>query len=452
MNETETLAEFNTSTSYDDIPREAVDQAKRAIRDIAGLTIHGSHHGTGQTVMEYLSTLETGEPATVVGHGSANPPRAAFANGTFGHILNFDDTFESVVIHPTCTAFPAALAAAETVDGSGPDLLCGYIVGLDVTYRVGRSVAPTHWHHGWHSTATIGVFGATAASASIFDLSRAQTRRAFGIAGSFSSGLKKNIGTMTNPLHCGHAAQKGVEAAMLARNGADADPAIFEGEYGFGRVMTVGDSYDPSPIERSGIDWAVLDIAFKPYPSGVVTHSAMEALREILERESLPPGDVAGVTATVDERVMDTIDEHDPKDAAAANVSYEFCLAVILLEGDAGVHEFTDEYVQRATIREAMGKIHLDPRPDPFGSRGAEASYGARITVETVDGQTFTEEIRTAPGGPSNPVSEQRWREKFFECTDTVFERADAERIEDRILHLEEADTLSELGQLLRAE
>ena len=452
MNETAALAEFVASTAYDDVPDDVVGHAKRAVRDVVGLALHGSGHATGETVATYLDAVGTAGEATVAGRGTADPPRAAFANGAFAHVLNYDDTFESVVVHPSCTAFPAALAVAETSESTGRDLLAGYVVGLDVAYRVGRSVAPTHWHHGWHSTATVGVFGATAAAASVLDLSPAEVRRAFGLAGSFSSGLKKNIGTMANPLHCGHAAQKGVEAALLARAGAAADEAIFEGEFGYGAVVTVDDGYDPTPLVEPEIEWAVHDVAFKPYPSGVVTHAAMEALRGILEREDLGVGDVDSVTATVDERTMATIDKHDPQTASEATVSYEFCLAAVLRERDPGIRQYTDEYVRDPATREAMTKVQLDPRADPFDSNDAEASYGARVAVETTDGRTFDAEIRTAPGGPSNPLPEARWRAKFYECAETVVDRQAAERVENTVNRLDEERTLDAFGRALRTE
>lgn len=452
MGETAELAAFAESTTYKEIPDDAIEHAKRSIRDFVGITIHGSGHANGELVASYLETIGTRGTATVIGQGTADPTRAAFANGTLGHTLNYDDTLESVVIHPSCTVLPATLATVEFDSGTGRDLLRGFVVGLDVISRVGGSVAPTHWHHGWHSTATIGIFGGTAAAAAVLDLSNEQIRNALGLAASFSSGLKKNIGTMANPIHCGHAAQKAVEAALLACEGAAADESILEGEFGYGNVMTVGDTYDPSPILDPSDEWAVMDNAFKPYPSGVVTHSAMEALLEILEREGLGPNDVENLTATVDERTMNTIDQHDPQNATEATVSYEFCLAAILRERDAGISEFTDKYVRDPETRRAMAKVELDPRADPFDSNEAEASYGARITIETTDGETYTNEIRSAPGGPSNPLPEERWRSKFYECAETVFDRDVAKDVEDAIMNLDDDRALPALIKAVRTE
>lgn len=437
MDETAHLAGHVAGTSFDDVPDDAVDRSKTAVRDVVGLALHGSGHQTGVLVADHLAALGGDETATVAGGGTTDPVRAAFANGAFAHVLNYDDTFESVVVHPSITAFPAALAAAEAAEGTGRDLLGGYLVGLDASYRVGRAVAPTHWLRGWHATATVGVFGACAAAASVLGLDADATRRAFGVAASFASGLKRNIGTQTNPIHCGHAAGKGVEAALLAREGAGADGSILGGEYGFGDLATGGEGYDPTAITDPDVAWAVRDLAFKPYPSGVVTHSAMEALRAVVGREDLAPGDVDRITATVDEGVMDTIDQHDPQTATEATVSYEFCLAAVLRERDPGLREFTDAYVRAPATRAAMAKVRLDPRPDPFGERTAEASYGARVAVETTDGRTLTETVLETPGGPSNPLSAERLRAKFDACAGTVLDDDGVDEVADAISRLD---------------
>jgi 2-methylcitrate dehydratase PrpD len=53
-----------------------------------------------------------------------------------------------------------------------------------------------------------------------------------GIAGSMSSGLKENFGTMTKSLHVGLAASNGTMAALLAQKGYTASDKILEESWG----------------------------------------------------------------------------------------------------------------------------------------------------------------------------------------------------------------------------
>jgi 2-methylcitrate dehydratase PrpD len=449
MSATEALVELTRSGS-DEIPDEVLDRAKTSIRDVLGVAIYGSQHEVGDRIGRYVDRTSPGETATVLGRGTASPPGAALANGTFAHAIDYDDTFESMVLHPSAPVFPAALAAAEAADATGRDLLTGYVLGVEAEFRVGHSVYPSHYDHGWHHTGTIGSFGAAAAAASVLDLSAEATTHAFGIVASGSSALKKNFGSMTKPLHPGHAAQTGLRAAMLADEGFTADEAILDGEMGYGTVMSPDGSYDPSVIEEGGETWGVLDNGFKPYPSGVISHAAMEAMRRLVAEHDLTPETVERVTVTLDEAASEMLIHAQPENELQAKFSIEFCLAAVLREGDAGVREFTDEYVTAPETRAVIECVDRDFEPDLFG--GEFAGYGARVVVTTTDGETHTTEERRAPGSPTNPLPEARWEAKFDDCVAPVLDETARATLRDAIDGLEEEGSLDRLVAASRSE
>ncbi len=463
MGETATLAGFVSDATFEDLPEATVEKSKEAVRDYLGVALYGSGHEVGERIGEYVDAAASGGPATVFCRGEAGAPAAALANGTFGHAVDYDDTFESIVIHPTSPVFGAALAAVEAAAdadspgdlpaSAGRDALLAYAVGCEVAYRVGHATYPSHYDNGWHATGTVGAFGAAAAAASALDLDADATRHALGVVASSSSALKKNFGTMTKPLHAGHAAQMGVRAAVLADAGFTADGAVLEGDIGYGEVMTPGGEYAPETVTEgldalSGDDWAVHDIGYKPYPSGVITHAAMDAMRSLVADYDLTPGSVERVVVALDEAANEMLIRSDAKNELEAKFSIEFCLAAVLREGDAGVHEFTDEYVTAPETRAVMETVERDFEEDLFG--GGFAGYGARVSVETADGETYTAEERDAPGGPSNPLSEERLRAKFDECARAVLSPEDADAAADAVARLDDDGALSDLLERVR--
>lgn len=447
MDATEALASFVDETELSDVPDEAREKAKEAISDLVGVAVYGSHHEVGEQITRFVEADSPGNVATLFGRGTASSTGAALANATYGHAVDYDDTFESIVIHPTSPVFSAALAAAEAVGASGRDVLAGYVIGVEVAYRTGHSTYPAHYDNGWHSTGTVGTFGATAAAASVMDLETEAIRRAFGISGSMSSSLKKNFGTMTKPLHSGHAAQMGVRSAKLAANGFTADKNIFNGDIGYGEVMTPDDTYDPNELTKDlGETWGVMDIGYKPYPSGVITHAAMDALREIIVDNDLRPVDVEKVVVSLDDAASEMLHHENPQTGLEAKFSIEFCLAAVLREGDPGIHEFTDDYVTDPKTREQTGKVERDFKENLFGE--SFGNYAAHVVVETVDGDSHASEMKHAPGHPTNPISEERLRAKFGECAGDVLDDDDVETAYHAIRNLESE---GELDRLLRA-
>jgi 2-methylcitrate dehydratase PrpD len=438
------LAETAVGIAADGPPGETLDRAKLAIRDYLGVGLYGSRHPVGERIGAFVEAAEPGTAATLLGGGTASTTGAALANGTFGHAIDYDDTFESVVLHPTAPVFAAALATAERVDAGGEELLGSYVTGVEVAYRIAHSVYPGHYDNGWHLTGTVGTFGATAAAGSLLKQTPETLARAFGIAGSCSSSLKKNFGTMTKPLHAGHAAEMGARAALLADAGFGATGEVLEGPMGYGSVMNPTGSFDEGDLRESpGDRWGVEDVGLKPYPSGVITHAAMEALRRTVAEHDLDPEEVDRVVVTLDEAASEMLIHADPSDELEAKFSIEFCLAAVLREGDAGVAEFDDEYVSAPETREAMALVERAFEPGLFGE--AFAGYGARVTVETTDGGTRVAEERRAPGSPSNPLPEERWRAKFHECAAPVIGRDAAERVSSLTAGLEGLDDLTPL-------
>src|SRR6185436_4209770 len=226
---TRAVIDFMSNASFDRVPTRVVDEAKRCLIDgfgviLAGSTVHGS-----AIVREYVRATSDKKEATAFGTDKLMAPAAlaALANGASGHAMDYDDTQLSttpdrtfgLLTHPTLSPMSAALAISERMGLSGPAFLEAFLVGFEVECKIAEAIDPKHYNSGFHSSGTIGTFGAAAAAAKLLKLNDAQLGHMLSIASSCSSGIRVNFGTMTKPLHMGRAAQNGVFAAELAARG-----------------------------------------------------------------------------------------------------------------------------------------------------------------------------------------------------------------------------------------
>jgi 2-methylcitrate dehydratase PrpD len=415
MEGTGKLAAFTAGLDGEAIPDKVLDRATIQIADTVGVALCTATQSYGERIRSYVDTAMPGHSGTILGGGTASPTGAAFANGALAHANDYDDTFESIIIHPSASVVPATIAAAEAVDADTDRVLAGYVAGVETTFRIGHATYPGHYTNGWHSTGTIGSFGATAAAAAVFGLDTRELRHAFGIVASGSSALLRNAGTMTKAIHTAHAARMGVEAALLAREGITADESVLSGERGYGAVMAPDESYDPKQIaDGLGTEWAVMDVGIKPYPCGRIMHAAMEALRDLKREEMLRVDDVESVVVSLDDAASDVMTYERPTNEFEARASVEFGLAAVLREGEAGVTEFTTGYITDERTRAVMERVERDFEPDLFGD--GFGNYGARLVVTTTDGRRFERERREVPGSLDDPLSETRRFEKFRSC------------------------------------
>lgn len=444
MGDTERIAEFVVSAGYEDLPGDVVDAAKTHVRDTLGVALAGTTRDVGDIAVDYVAANNPGDDATVVGGDTASPAGAAFANGVLAHALEWDDTPGGPhhLSHPSAPTLPAALAAAELAGAPGREALAGYVVGVEVLSRLELASFPEHYFHGWHDTATYGVFGAVAAAASVLGLDGDATANAVGVAASCSAGLRKNNGTMTKPFHAGHAASDGLRAALLAREGFTAHDEIIEGHVGYGEVYSPG-GYDPSTLSTLGDEWHLLDYGYKPFPGITFNHGAQVALRRLVEREDLAPGDVERVTVQLAERAYETLPNEAPGDPFEAIASVEFAVAAILRERGHGLDQFSTEYVTASETRAQMAKVERDVG---FGPDDDFDMFGARVRVRTADGREFVEEEHYSP----LDVSEERLAEKFHDCATTVLDPDAAERVAAAVSDVEDEGEFDALLDALR--
>src|SRR5581483_2196999 len=106
----------------------------------------------------------------------------------------------------------------------------------EVECKIAEAIDPDHYLRGFHSTGTIGTFGAAAAAAKLLKLDEPRIAHMLAIAGSMSSGIRVNFGTMTKPLHAARAAENGVVAAELASRGFTGGDEGLDGQWGFFQV------------------------------------------------------------------------------------------------------------------------------------------------------------------------------------------------------------------------
>ncbi|MDB5850899.1 MAG: uncharacterized protein JWP29_4651, partial [Rhodoferax sp.] len=250
---TEDLADLASRLRFASTDAAAIAAAKDLVVDHIGVSLRGWHEPW--TAIARETALEDGAaPAATLYDGTRTSARnAAFANGAAGHSLELDDTHDRSLTHPGTVVIPAALAVAEALGLGGARALQAIVAGYEVQCRLGMVLGQELIERGMHPTATLGVFGATAAAGNLRGLDAAQMGRAFGIAASMSAGLMQFSqdaeGTMVKRLYGGLPAERGVLAAALASRGFSGPRGAIEGRYGVAAMLA--DAALPLPASLS---------------------------------------------------------------------------------------------------------------------------------------------------------------------------------------------------------
>jgi 2-methylcitrate dehydratase PrpD len=399
-----------------------IERGKIHILDALGLALAGSIAPPAQMTRDHvLSVCATDGDAAVFGTGHRVPARfAALCNGTSIHADNFDDTNPQADpdrnggIHATGAVLATAFALGESRQISGRDLMTAYHVGVEIACKLSHAIAGRHYADGFHTTGTLNAFGCAAAAARLAGLGEGGISHALAFAASEASGVRRNFGSMVEVLHSGHAAECGVVAADFAARGLTGAADAMEGPSGY--IQAAGGGYDAAIIDgRLGAPWAFSDpgMWIKPHPSGALTHPALASLGDLLRDHHIEPDNVTAIRVRTNDRIRNILTRDLPKTALQAKFSMEFSVAVLVLDGRAGLSEFTDQVVARPDIVAMMDRVDYGSYPEAVPDF---TNVTTLVDIDLADGRTLSGRADYARGSTEAPMDFDDITEKFNGC------------------------------------
>jgi len=406
---------------FADISPAALEWTRHAFIDTVGCTLAGMAEDGPRILQSVPGTAEAPGPALIyASNRRTSVLDAVLVNGTASHALDYDDVSGVLGGHPSAMLVPPLIALGEMTGAGGQDLVTAYVVGFETMCRIARGVHFHHYDKGWHPTATLGIFGTVAAAARLLRLSPDDTAVALGMAASFAAGLKANFGTMTKPLHVGHASRSGLFAAFMAQRGFTANPATFESRQGFLDVFNGPGTYDSAriladwyaPIEAEG----PADPGLKPYPCCGSTHASVSRMIALATEHDLPPDRIERIEVMPHRRRLPHTNNPDPRSPLAAKFSIQYCVARALTDKAVRLVHFEGDAHFDPAIQSLLPRIQAFGHPDmPEDGR---FQWGSEVVVHTKDGQRFASRLDDYPSrGPGGvPMTRAELWTKFADC------------------------------------
>jgi 2-methylcitrate dehydratase PrpD len=426
---------------YDELPPAARELARQCFLDYFGVAIAGADDPLVWMLLSEMAEAGGAPQASLIGHEQRLPAlSAALVNGAAAHALDYDDVNMAMPGHPSVAILPGLLALAELKGSSGRDVITAFVAGYETACRIGAALQPGHYNLGFHSTGTIGSFGAAAGCARLLGLDGEATAAALGIAGTQAAGLKSQFGTMCKPFHAGKAAQNGLLAARLAARRFSSRSDIIECVQGF--ALTHGPNFSPEAAlatPESGLH--LFANLFKYHAACYLTHAPIECARRLREEHRLKPEEIAGITLRLDGSCERVCNIPAPVDGLQSKFSLRQTVAMALAGSDtASLGAYSAENARDAglvSLRECVVLDWQDSWPQTLAELELELADGRRVTA------------RHDAGIPAADISEQgaRLAAKFDALVEPVLEAPRTRELREMISEL---DGLANIGRLAR--
>ncbi len=446
---TEQLAEIIAGTGMVEA-EPAFTIAKQGLLDFLSAAFKGGTQVETDRLLRYVSG--TGRALLLGTEQGAAAELSALYNGYLGHYLDYDDVNQTVRGHPSTVLYPVLLALASLRPVTGTRFLTAYVIGAEVMARIAKALGTKHYLRGFHNTATTGVIGGAMAAGYLLQLDKGRMLNAMGIAAAQVSGIRLNFGTESKPLQAGLAAQKGVQAALLAEAGIAAGHRVLEGDQGLFALYGEGIREETKEIllGKWGRNWELCKsgLWFKLYPfcSGA-THIA-DAARTLFQEGDFLPEEVQKVEIIFPPGGDAALIHRCPATGEEGRFSAEYVAAVGLnglpytLENFSaapippGLLEFMQRIVRRYDGTVVPSKTALPP------------GRFVILRLHLQDGAVLERRTDTPKGSPGNPLTAEERYQKLSECCPNGL----ASELMPFVETLESESDLDPLVQLLKTK
>jgi 2-methylcitrate dehydratase PrpD len=387
-------------------------------------------HHARRAVIDWHAALYPGlvvPPVTLMKKafaGESDSPRLkALMEGTAAHTVEVDDIFRDGIYHPGAPTIAAARSLSEA--------LRPVVVGYEISTRIGAAMGKAHYKH-WHNTGTIGCFGAAAAAAEALDLNRQQFAHALATVTTFAAGLQQafRMDSMSKPLHAGRAAEAGVAAALMAREGVTGSLDVMQG---FAAAM--GDRPDwQKGLATLGKDFHITRMTFKNHACCGHTFAAIDGALELKKRMNVKPEDIEELEVATYKAGVEVAHYEKPATPAEGRFSLKYVVATALTHGSVRLAAFESSRLNDSATRRLMEKISLSVDPE------LEAAFpnkrAARVAIRA-KGRREEWLQPTRVGDPDAPLTDKMLEEKYFELVTPVLGEAKARDVLARLWQLE---------------
>jgi 2-methylcitrate dehydratase PrpD len=434
-----------------DLPPAVSTAVKIFVLDSLGVAVAGSGEPWSAPLAETVAGWGVAAESTVWVDGRRLPAQsAALVNAWQLHCLEFDCIHERAIVHPMATLLPAVLAWAERAGPvSGRDVLMAVALGVDVAATLGIAArGPLRFFR----PATAGAFGAVAAVGRLAGLDATALTHAFGIVYGAISGTMQphDEGSRVLAMQMGFNARAALAAIDLAARGLEGPRRTLEGAHGYFALFEAGAADPGAALRELGAVWHVTRLSHKPFPSGRLTHGAIDALQQLRAGHAFTAAEVEAITVAVPPLVHRLVGRPDlPAPAPAyARLCLPFVAATTLIRGTVDVPDFTAERL-------------LDPRVHALAQRvrvvdegGADAGAIVPQTVEVTLANQRRHAVRLDAilGHPDRPLSRAAHLAKFrrnWRHAARPLDPARGERLIDLVDRLEEVPDVRAVTALL---
>jgi 2-methylcitrate dehydratase len=442
------LARYAVGLRYEDLPEDVIRLARRTILDTLGCAFGGYTAQPSRIAIKLASDVSSKQSATVLFTGTrTSPDLAVFANGVMIRYLDFNDAFVSLTHgagHPSDT-IAALLTAAELTARSGRDLITATVLAYEVFCKI-ADVFDYLGNGIDHSTIT-GI-AAVVGAGRLMGLTAEEMVHAIGITvGGNTATRQGRSDALSNwkAYAAADACRKAIFSVQLAQSGMTGPNNVFEGSYGFFKVMGRKPVAPPQLGEPFGMRRAFT----KRFPLGQFSQTVAQAAMEARPFFT-SPDDIQEINIHVSRSAIkimaDGPDKWRPQTHETADHSIPYAAGLVLMYGGIKPEYYEDPYLSDKRLLGLVNRVKCNPS-DEADKRENEFNL-CELEIVLKSGERKTVRVEYHRGHFKNPMTDAEMEEKFRSMAQ---KHLSADRVDSLLRQLWGLETVPKVAELIAA-
>ncbi len=417
------------------VSEEELHQLKRCMLDWAGVSFAGASQ-LKEKMQPVIKIAPDGSCSSFLTERKLDLHSASFLNGYAAHVLELDDGHRFGMLHLEAPLFSALWAVSQQEGVDFNHFVKGILVGYQTTVQLARRIQPEHKKRGYHGTGTCGTIGVACAVGAALDFTDKQFESAIGAAVTRAAGLLSALDSPSElkPYNVAGAIESGVMSAYMARCGFSSQADPIDGKRGFFKTYANGDNVESLASFNNGSE--ILNIYFKPYASCRHCHAPVECALVLKDKYRIEAKDIKEIVVETYRLAIDGHNHTEIPGASSAKMSIPYCVAVSLVKAECGMDVFAENVVSDRDIISLTKKVRVEE--DEVMTSRTPGKRGARVTVNMLNGQSYTVEVDNPLGEPEHPMSDAELEMKYYDMMGFAkVDEGKAKYIHDVIWNLE---------------
>ncbi len=446
----ERLAGYADGLRYDDLDAATIERVKALLVDTLGCGL-AAFDDAAVRICREVALEPGGGPATVIGTDRrTTPDLAAFANGAAFRNQDLNDIYVppragGQGAHPS-DHIAACLAVAEAERASAKDLIVAIVLAYEINCRLADAVDLAV--RGWDPP-VLSLPAVALAAGRLMRLAPERLVQAVNLAVNDHIPLGQTRAGMLSHwkgLADAEANRNAVFAARLARAGLTGPAPIFEGRWGFFKLVAGAGDLDVGGFGGREREFRIHRVGMKPYP--VVVHAqtsvpaAIGLARQIGDLDRIATIEIA-TTRRGYQMAGSEPEKWTPRTRETADHSLPYIAARAMVDGDISLKSYAPDKLRDPKILAFMRRITVKPDPAFDGFTGAPP---VRITAVLHDGSQVVQRVDNMPGFPGQPITRADVERKF---RSNVEGRLSAQRTDEILSALWELDRADDPASLV---